>query len=111
MKNHWNTHLSKKLGVKKEKSKVRAPPKAAPSEPKDSCNSTSKGPRNLEYNGEGEKLVQQANSSGGEQNFTTSTHDVIMGDDFGSSFWFANGGRNLCTAYMTESLQEYFVGL
>ncbi|XP_027368848.1 transcription factor WER-like [Abrus precatorius] len=84
VKNYWNTHLSKKLGVKKKKSKVRAlhPKIVYIIDPKDNCNDTCT--RHSGSIGEGENLVQ-ANVSEGLINFQ-SMHEEIMADDFESTF-------------------------
>ncbi|XP_061354090.1 transcription factor WER-like [Gastrolobium bilobum] len=96
VKNYWNSHLSKKLGVvKKEKSKVCAPPKTSV-------------PNEAESIGEVEKLVQASSVS--DLNFG-STHEVILTDDFGSTFCFANNELNLFSPYLMESFEDYFIGL
>lgn len=108
MKNYWNTHLSKKLGVKKEKSKVYAPapPKTVPT---DDCNNSAlKCKRRSESMGEDKNENVQ-----GDLNLA-SIYEGIMTDDFGigSVFCFANGGLNLSTSScFAESFQEYFMGL
>ncbi|TKY55199.1 Transcription factor WER [Spatholobus suberectus] len=112
VKNFWNTYLRKKLGVKKQKSKVCAPPKSIPMvEPKSNCNSTLKGTmrNSSESNGEDEKLVQ-ASLSGDLIDFA-SMHEGIMTDDFGCTFSFANSVFDLCTPYLTGSFQEGCFGL
>ncbi|XP_057443394.1 transcription factor WER-like isoform X2 [Lotus japonicus] len=103
VKNYWNTHLSKKLGVNKGKSKFHASdPQTVPKEPKE--NSESIGEE------EGEKHLQA--SSCGDMSFA-SIYEGIMTDDFETAFCFANTDQlNLQSPYFSESfLQEYFLGL
>ncbi|KAJ1439057.1 SANT/Myb domain [Sesbania bispinosa] len=100
VKNYWNTHLSKKLGVMKEK---RSPKTVLNEQKDDNCNSTS------ESIDEGEKLVQKS-SFNGDLNLA-STHKGIVTDDFGSVFRFANNELNLYSPYFMESFQECFLDL
>ncbi|XP_020231766.1 transcription factor WER [Cajanus cajan] len=103
VKNFWNTHLSKKLGVKKKKkSKVGVPPKSIPIvEPKGTDQYSS------EFVGEGEKLVHETESLCGDLiDFASIMHEGIMNE---SAFSFVNSNVfDLCTPYFTE---EWFLGL
>lgn len=117
MKNHWNTHLSKKLGVKKGKSKARA----------------SSGPRVLEenicapsesssddhqlqaaaYNGSSgtEAEVAKVSEDGSQRAvwLTGGVREKLMdSDNHGSSFSFANEEIDLHSPYLlVEPLQDY----
>ncbi|KAL2321842.1 hypothetical protein Fmac_026221 [Flemingia macrophylla] len=105
VKNFWNTHLSKKLGIKKKKkSKVSISPESLPIvEP------TGTGQYSI---GEGEKLAHKTESlsTGDLTDFASIMHEGIMSDDFESAFSFANSSVfDLCTPYFTD--QECFFGL
>ncbi|KAK7330484.1 hypothetical protein VNO77_24679 [Canavalia gladiata] len=113
VKNYWNTYLSKKLGIKKNKSKGCGSSKSVSIiEPKDNSNSnsTARCRRHSECVGEDEKLVQ-ANISGDLINLA-SMYEEIMRDDFESVFSFANSGFNICTPnYLIDSFEECFFDL
>ncbi|CAJ1943874.1 unnamed protein product [Sphenostylis stenocarpa] len=103
VKNFWNTHLSKKLGV--QKNKVCVIPKCMPIvETEGNCNSASKG-----TSGEGNKLVYESCWSDDLMDFS-SMHEGFMADDFESTFSFANS-VDLCTPYFGEAFHHCFFGL
>ncbi|RDX84539.1 Transcription factor WER, partial [Mucuna pruriens] len=99
VKNFWNTHLSKKLGVKKKKSKVCG----TIVEAKSNCNRASKGTGHSI--GEGEKLVHES-LSGDLIDFASMHEGNIVTDDFGCTFSFANSVFDLCTPYFTDSFHD-----
>jgi len=103
VKNFWNTHLSKKLGVDKRKRRKAYIPRV---EAEGNCNSaTTKG-----LNGEGEKLVHESWSH--DLMELASMHEGIMTDDFGCAFSFPDTVFDLCTSpYYTESFHHCFFGL
>ena len=116
MKNYWNTHLSKKLGVhKKGKTKVCRPEKPACTESnvvvsKDICSSPLKGTSNcIGQEGEIGNFLEH------KEDFITSMQDIIMSDDyFETNLLFANNnGIGLYDHYSSfaEPFQDYFVDL
>jgi len=96
VKNFWNTHLSKKIGVDNKKRRrgcVRA--KYVPrAEAEGNCNT-----------GEGDKLVDESWSD--DLMELASMHEAIMRDDFGCTFSFPNAVFDLCT----DSFHHSFFGL
>ncbi|XP_047159954.1 transcription factor WER-like [Vigna umbellata] len=104
VKNFWNTHLSKKLGVdKKRKRKACVTAKYIPGV-------EAEGASSMERSGEGEKLVHESWSD--DLMELGNMHEGIMRDDFGCSFSFPNSVFDLCTSpYCTQSFHHSFFAL
>ncbi|KAH7528472.1 hypothetical protein FEM48_Zijuj05G0075800 [Ziziphus jujuba var. spinosa] len=120
VKNHWNTHLSKKLGVKKEKSKTKASSQTVlPRESEEKfCIPTSESmdsddhhqlPSNF-INGEfhaGDKVMKDGSQTAV---YLTGMWEVMRNDNYESSFCFSNDDddlNNFHSSFFVESLQEY----
>ncbi|CAK7328926.1 unnamed protein product [Dovyalis caffra] len=110
VKNHWNTHLSKKLGVKKEKCKVSASSSkfskkfrvksdtklSSIDEPIPSCNGKVKGGLNaMESDAEKTKEI-------------TCMQEPIFASDYHENFWLSNDDPYTCSPSLMELLDESF---
>uniref|UniRef100_A0A5B7A7S0 Putative transcription factor WER n=1 Tax=Davidia involucrata TaxID=16924 RepID=A0A5B7A7S0_DAVIN len=97
VKNHWNTHLSKKLGVKKAKTKIGA------SSPTAGVPTDSKPP----INGNGgadhdQKATAQPESAVG----FFQAEEPTINEGFETSFWFSNDDLILNTPSLMELLDQ-----
>lgn len=105
MKNYWNTHLSKKVGVyKKEKTKLYQPLKPLSDKPKDV---TPKGLSNCNDKGDEVENFVKTNTE-----YFSSMHEVIMSDldfEFESAFWFSNNTEN--STFFSDPYHDCFVDL
>lgn len=110
VKNHWNTYLSKKLGLKNKKSKVGVSSSTLPREsreveetlrlPKDS---SSKVP-SCDSNGETEPKVDEVSQEAVD---ACDTQEPVMSDYHMNSFWFCSDDLNLNTTALINLLDEY----
>ncbi|XVE57138.1 hypothetical protein DITRI_Ditri04bG0067200 [Diplodiscus trichospermus] len=110
VKNHWNTHLCKKLGIKKEKNKVSSVSSQILSqESRQNICSTSSHPNStIPLNGDKSHQVmsreaesQNVDEFKGAQGFITLTYN-----DFESSTWLFNNELNLHTPTVMELFDE-----
>lgn len=108
VKNHWNTHLSKKLGIKKGKAKDNT---SLPSFSRKLGKNTSVP---MELNSEppsdctceigGKTIVED----GSQSTFKfASTQEITENNNSSSSLWFSNDDLNLLTPYLMEPLDGY----
>ncbi|KAK4257082.1 hypothetical protein QN277_006716 [Acacia crassicarpa] len=98
VKNYWNTHLSRKLGVnKKGKNKACQPSKPPSSESND----------NIESN----PLKGASDGRQDKEEFRSMKEIIMIDDDFESNFLFANNGVDLFdpSSFRSEPFQDYFV--
>ncbi|KAM4126093.1 hypothetical protein ACB094_01G362500 [Castanea mollissima] len=109
VKNHWNTHLCKKLGIKKGKTKVDS---SLPSLSKKMGNN----PTNvsLESNFEplsncnGETEAKTATKDDSQSMFRfASTQEATTENNCESSFWLSKDDLNLLTSFLMEPLNSY----
>lgn len=104
VKNFWNTHLSKKLGVdKKKKRKACVTAKYIPrvEAGEGDCKSASSSKGKLVHESWSDDLMELG-----------SMHEGIMRDDFGCTFSFPNTVFDLCTSpYCTQSFHHSFFAL
>lgn len=116
VKNHWNTHLSKKLGIKKRKIKVSTSLRSLSGEIRKNYDipleSNSEPPS--DYNGEAasEIVIEDGSQSviaDGSQSVLrfASTEEAIIDENYGCSFWFSHDDLNLHTPYLMEPLDGY----
>ncbi|XP_062170025.1 transcription factor WER-like isoform X2 [Alnus glutinosa] len=119
VKNHWNSHLSKKLGIKKGKIKGGASlqsisgkmlPKSYNNIPLDS---NSELPSDYTGEAASETVIEDGSQSvigDGSQSLLrlTSTEEAIVDENYGFSFWFSHDDLNLhTTPYLAEPLDGY----
>ncbi|XP_075661123.1 transcription factor WER-like [Castanea sativa] len=108
VKNHWNTHLSKKLGIKKENAKGNASlPSLSRKLGKNTSvpmESNSEPPSDCTCETGGKTMVED----GSQSTFKfASTQEITENNNFGSSLWFSNDDLNLLTPYLMEPLDGY----
>ncbi|KAK6924859.1 SANT/Myb domain [Dillenia turbinata] len=90
VKNHWNTHLSKKLGIKKEKFKVRMSLQRQHSLMTekifdiDSCSTKLLSDQNFE------KINRNIIEEGSYEEVVLHQSEPITSENCENSFWFAN---------------------
>ncbi|XVF12089.1 hypothetical protein REPUB_Repub08aG0084600 [Reevesia pubescens] len=112
VKNHWNTHLSKKLGIKKEKNKVSASLQILSKELRQNyCNTSSDPNSTLPQNfdgaeGESQKVITREGESRSDVDFKLPQGPITMNDDFESSFWFFHNDLKLHTPDVMELLDD-----
>lgn len=109
VKNHWNTHLSKKLGIKKHKSKSEGSSQAQSIEAKEAhsmpSNPDSKPPSE-DKNGEtGPDVREDLPRS---MTMLANTQDMEMGtEDYESSLWFSTGDLDLNAPSLMQFLDGH----
>ncbi|XP_028778312.1 transcription factor WER-like [Neltuma alba] len=113
VKNHWNTHLSKKLGVnRKGKTKVCQPQKPPSTESNEIASNIASNPfkeaSNCGQEGEIGKSLQENSLS--REDFIGMQEIMMSDDDFETNLLFANNGVGLCYPSFF-SFQDYFVDL
>jgi myb proto-oncogene protein len=119
VKNHWNSHLSKKLGIKKGKIKGGASLQSISGKMlRKSYNNIpldSNSELPSDYTGEAasETVIEDGSQSvigDGSQSLLrlTSTEEAIVDENYGFSFWFSHDDLNLhTTPYLAEPLDGY----
>lgn len=108
VKNHWNTHLSKKLGLKKGKTKIIASLPSSSKELPENFNVHSESNFELPSCYNGETASETVNSDGPCNIFRfSSIQEGMIDNDSGSSFWFFNDDLSLHAPYLTEPLDGY----
>ncbi|KAK2967186.1 hypothetical protein RJ640_005230 [Escallonia rubra] len=100
VKNHWNTHLCKRLGIKKGKTKANANSKTT------SVTSTEKSSetplRDDNFGATNQRAIEQG---------CFDTQEVTVNyDDYESSDWFSGDDFSLSTPSLMELLDQYFPG-
>ncbi|KAE8124206.1 hypothetical protein FH972_019111 [Carpinus fangiana] len=120
VKNHWNTHLSKKLGIKKGKFKASANSLRSLSGeirknyvlPLDRLNS--EPPSNSNGEAVSETVIEDGSHiviADGSQNmlrFSSIEEEAFADQNYECSFWFSHEDLNLYTpTYLTEPLDGY----
>nr|QMX78321.1 PaGL1-like2 [Platanus x hispanica] len=110
VKNHWNTFLSKKLGIKKKRSKVDAssPPlyrecgevEETSSLPKES---NSKFPT-CDSNGGDDPKLNDGSQDGAD---ASNTQEPVLSESYVGSLWFCNDNVNLNTPTFVDLLSGY----
>ncbi|KAG2675846.1 hypothetical protein I3760_12G025600 [Carya illinoinensis] len=109
VKNHWNTHLSKRLGIKKEKTKVSVSTHLFSREPVANCIVHSESNPEIPTSSCNRKstALETIMEDKSHSVFSfTSTQEVMM-DDNNSSYWFSNSDLSLYAPYLVEPLDEY----
>lgn len=111
VKNHWNTHLSKKLGIKKAKIKVGANSLRSLA---GEIRSNSEPPPDRNGEVASETVIEDGSHSviaDGSQSvlrFSSTEEETLVDQNYGCSFWFSHEDLNLYTpAYLMEPLDEY----
>ncbi|XVF50310.1 hypothetical protein PTKIN_Ptkin04bG0086400 [Pterospermum kingtungense] len=119
VKNHWNTHLSKKLGIKKGKNKVSASSQILAGELTHNCSISpsdpnSRLPQNCDDIGSGSQNIVMSRSeveSQSRDGLKGAQGVITMTDDYESSFWFPRNELNLRMDLLDESLDFIWHGL
>ncbi|XP_040990749.1 transcription factor WER-like [Juglans microcarpa x Juglans regia] len=108
VKNHWNTHLSKKLGIKNGKTKVSVSTQSFSRESVANCIVHSESnPEVLASGCNRESTVETIIEDKSHAVFSfTSTQEVTM-DDNNSSYWFSNDDLSLYAPYLVEPVDEF----
>uniref|UniRef100_A0A2N9H649 Uncharacterized protein n=2 Tax=Fagus TaxID=21024 RepID=A0A2N9H649_FAGSY len=108
VKNHWNTHLSKKLGIKKGKTKVcpslHSLSKKVRKNPNVPLESNFEPPSDCNGETESKTMIED-----GSQNMFrfASTQEATTEDHYGSALWLSNDDLNLLTPYLMDPLDSY----
>ncbi|XP_018830527.1 transcription factor WER-like isoform X2 [Juglans regia] len=108
VKNHWNTHLSKKLGIKNGKTKVSVSTQSFSRESVANCIVHSESnPEILTSSCNGESTVETIIEDKSHAVFSfTSTQEAVTMDDNNSSYWFFNDDLSFAP-YLVEPIDEY----
>ncbi|KAI8529033.1 hypothetical protein RHMOL_Rhmol12G0194300 [Rhododendron molle] len=112
VKNHWNTHLSKKLGIKrKQRTKLKAPSETLPpkgkgvenvSAPADTCFEL---PSDKKVGTGDQKYIDDGAQS--EVGYFGLEEPIIVNEGYENPFWFTNDESNLSTPTLTQLLDQY----
>ncbi|KAG5522923.1 hypothetical protein RHGRI_034915 [Rhododendron griersonianum] len=112
VKNHWNTHLSKKLGIKrKQRTKLKAPSETLPPKGKGVENVSAPADACFElpsdnYVGTGDqKYIDDGAQS--EVGYFGLEEPIIANEGYENPFWFTNDESNLSTPALTQLLDQY----
>ena len=109
IKNHWNTHLCKKLGIKKGKTKVGSSLPSLSKKMENNPTNISSEP-NFEppsnCNSETEVKTATKDDSQSTCRFA-STQEATKEDNYESSFWLSKDDLNLLTPFLLEPLNSY----
>ncbi|XP_050272891.1 transcription factor WER-like isoform X1 [Quercus robur] len=107
VKNHWNTHLCKKLGIKKGKTKVGSSLQSLSKKMGNNPTGVSSEP-NFEppCNSETEAKTATKDDSQSMYRFA-STQEATTEDNNESSFWLSKDDLNLLTPFLLEPLNSY----
>ncbi|KAK6249482.1 hypothetical protein QUC31_006993 [Theobroma cacao] len=112
VKNHWNTHLSKKLGIKKEKNKVNASSRITIKKSRQDFSTSSSPNSKLPHSCDGGGHVNPKvimTSDGHSQNAVDCEGAqglVAITDDYESSSWFFHDELKSHTPNVMEFLDE-----
>ncbi|XP_022737795.1 transcription factor WER-like [Durio zibethinus] len=111
VKNHWNTHLSKKLGIKKGKNKDSASSQILSKEFKQSCSTARDLNFTISHNYDGGGVSQKEITGEGETQNAVDFKDAQelitqSDDDYENSSWFFQSDLKLQTPNVMEFPDE-----
>lgn len=106
MKNHWNTHLSKKLGVKEDKRRFKVSSRTISKCEKNMLDTNSK---NCSPDDNGNNNVDLKVTGEGSQSpiGCSSVEELALSDDLEGCFWFSNDNLDIDNPSLTELLDGY----
>lgn len=114
VKNHWNTHLSKRLGFKKGKGRADDSPRTSLKKEENQAvalGSSPNQPSGDHLDETAQKIAGDDESSQRALECNSSQQLIAPGNEFQNPFWFFNDGLNLYSPDFLEHLDEYALDL